>query len=316
MVTAGMSLTSSLQVLQKRPLAGRLQRFFADAVHATSAGKPFSEVVKRYTDLFSPLVAAMVEAGERSGRLDEMLGQVADYLEREQQLRRLISRETFYPKILLAAVVLIPLGTQMFITWFSRGTAAAITVLIKTVAAALFIVGVPLAALIVIYRQLRATSQGAEKIDRFKVHVPVLGAVVRKLALAKFARALSAGYRSGVPFSEAVTLAARATGNRAICATILQAVPKVEKGMPLSESLAGSGLIDAMVLRMLQTGEQTGNVDTMMDNVADHFEAEAETSIKKATVLIVPIAVIVFGGIVLYMAANFYLGYYGSLLGP
>ncbi len=316
MVGAGMTLVSSLQALQERPLKVRLRQFTADAVRTTAEGKTLSSVTRRYPDLFSPLVVAMVEAGERGGRLDEMLSQVADYMEREQELRRTISRETFYPKILLAALILIPLGAQVLIAWFTVSLLAALLLFIKTIGLGLLIAAVPLIVIIFVYRQLRATEQGAEKIDEFKVSVPVLGTVIRKLALSKFARALSAGYRSGVPFSQTVTLAGNSTGNRAITAAILKAVPEVEKGLPLSQSLANSGLIDPMVLRMLQTGEDTGNVDEMMDKVADHFEAEAETSIRKATILIVPITVIIFGGIVLYMTASFYLGHYGAMMEP
>ena len=125
LVNAGVSIGEALSILQTRPGRPELRAAIADAAKRVSYGERLSDVMAEHPKMFSPLNLAMIAAGEEGGRLDEMLNEVADYLEKEQELRRMLSRETFYPKVLIGAVLLIPLIAQIVIAGVMVGVGAA-----------------------------------------------------------------------------------------------------------------------------------------------------------------------------------------------
>ncbi len=313
LVNSGVSIGEGLSILQTRPGRPELRAAIADAAKRVSYGERFSDVMAEHPKMFSALNLAMIAAGEEGGRLDEMLNEVADYLEKEQELRRMLSRETFYPKVLIGAVILIPLIAQMVIAGVMAGVGAAMAVGLKALAGYL-VFFLALAALWFAYSKYRETDQGAQNIDRAKLSIPVLGAVISQLAWAKICRAIGALYKAGLSPAQALELAGPASGNRALEATLTQAIPHVQKGVPLSEALTKSGYIPDLPLRMLQTGEKTGDIDATMEKVAEHFEAQSRTSIQRMAILIVPIAVVIMGVVVLLMAASAYGGYFDALL--
>ncbi len=313
LVNSGVSIGEALSILQTRPGSPELRAAINDAAKRVSHGERFSEVMAKHPKVFSALNLAMIAAGERGGRLDAMLNEVADYLEKEQELRRMLSRETFYPKILVGAAIFIPLIAQMVIAGVMIGVGAAIVVGLKALAGYLVFFLV-IAALWFAYRKYRETDQGAQNIDRAKLSLPVLGAVISQLAWAKICRAIGALYKAGLTTAQALELAGPASGNRALQATLTKAIPHVQRGVPLSEALTKGGYIPDLPLRMLQTGEKTGDIDATMEKVAEHFEAQSRTSIQRMAILIVPIAVVIMGVVVLLMAASAYGGYFNSLL--
>ena len=174
------------------------------------------------------------------------------------------------------------------------------------------ILGIPGGLVYLVYRSLSKAEQWREALDSLKLHIPLLGAVVRRLALAKFARALSYTYSAGVPMGQAITLSASAMGNSILERRFQNAVPLVQKGYKLSEALGKAPDIDDMVLGMLRTGEQTGELDATMERVADHFEVAAETSIHRMAVMALPIGVIFAGIVIGYIVINFWLTHYSG----
>ena len=313
LVGSGVSLGEALSILQTRPAGPELRLAITDAAKRVSHGQRLSEIMADHPKVFSSLNRAMVLAGEQSGRLDEVLQEVADYLEREQELRRMISRETFYPKILVAAAILIPLSARTFIAAFSEGTGAAVTAALHTLGGYLALT-VGLLALWFAYSRYRGTSQGRISVDRAKLSIPLLGTVISQLAWAKICRAIAALYKSGVSSAEAIELAGPASGNHALELTLRRAAPQVRKGLPLSEALTATGHVPDLPLRMLATGEQTGDIDTSLEKVAEYFEAQSRTSIHRMALLIVPLATVIMGIVVLMMAIGAYGGYFNALM--
>lgn len=314
LIDSGMSLGMALSTLENRP--GSLEQRMAihDAAVQVGRGKRFSDVMRQYPKIFTELNIALVAAGEEGGHLDTMLNSTADYLERDMEFQQTLARETFYPKILLGAIVLIPLGTRMLITGITGTIGAALLVGIKFLAIVAFFVLLPAYLLYLAYRKYYQTEQGRIAIDRFKLQVPIIGTIIGKLAWTRMCRALSALYSAGVNIRSAVMVASRTSGNRVFELALQGTVPALERGEKLSDALAKTGQVPALAMSMLRTGEETGGIDSTMLKVADYFEAEATTSLKKLTIMIVPLCVIIGAIVVLFQLLSFYGGYFSSIL--
>jgi len=300
--------------LEDRPGSIEQRMAVREAARKVPNGTPLSEVMRRHPKVFSELDVALVAAGEHGGHLDTMLNANADYLERQREFQQVLSRETFYPKILLLAVLFIPLATQVIIVGMTQNALAAFTVALKALALYALIGVVPAVIIYLVYRNLVASESGRYALDNFKLRVPLIGKVVTRAAWARLCRALAALYSAGVNIPTAIRLAGRTSGNHAIIRAVDQSIPKLEKGGVLSDALAATGQIPSLALSMLRTGEQTGNIDVTMTKVADYFEGEAFTATRQMTIAIVPIAVILFGVIVLLQVVGFYLGHYTEML--
>lgn len=317
LVNAGMSLGMALSTLEEHGGSVEQRTALRDASRSVSSGKPFSEAMQRHPKVFSELNVALIAAGEEGGHLDEMLTLSADYLERDLEFQQTLARETLYPKLLLGAVVLIPLATRMIIAGLTLSFGQAVLIGIKFLAVVGLLVLLPLFLLYLLYRRYYyGTAQGRRTIDALKLRAPVFGAVSAKLSWAHVCRALSALYGAGVNIRSAVGIASKTAANRAVEEAMARSVPALERGEKLSDALAKTGQIPPLALSMLRTGEESGQIDSTMAKVADYFEAEAFTTVRKSMTMIVPLAVIFFGVVVLIMAVGAYMGYAGGLLGP
>ncbi len=314
LVDSGMSLGMALSALEDRRSSMELKLATQEAARKVMSGQRFSDVMSRHPRVFSELNRALITAGEEGGRLDDMLNLSADYLEREQEFHQTLSRETFYPKLVAGAVLFIPLVTKMVITAITGTIWQALAVGLVGLAWYTLLFGLPVLIIYLLIRRFGASKQGRIGLDRLKQRIPLIGPIVTKLSWSRASRALAALYSAGVPINAAVQLSAKTAGNTAVEDTLLRAQRPLEQGKRLSEVLAGSGQIPSLALSMLITGEESGNIDATMNKVADYFEAEASTSLKKLTLAIVPVAVLIFGVVVLFQLVGFYQGYFGALL--
>jgi len=290
MLKAGVPLGEALHVLAGRRAHPRLREAILDGAEHVDKGHRFSEVLANYPDEFSELTAAVIAMGEQT-----------------------IMRETFYPKVLLACCIIIPSAIPALIEALTGSVWLGLWIFIKNIGKWALGLGMPIYLAYLVYHSLMVKSQQSrEAVDSMKLHIPLLGPVVRRLALAKFARALSYTYSAGVPMGEAIALSASAMGNSILERRFKNAVPLVQRGQKLSEALGKAPDIDDMAMRMLRTGEQTGELDATMERVADHFEVAAETSIHRMAIMALPIGVIFVGIIIGYIVISFYVQYYSG----
>lgn len=309
-VRSGMPIGRCLEVMAQQS-RGPLSRISLEAQAAVNRGQPLSSVLARHPRVFSPLVLAMVRAGERGGFLDIALQRIAETLESQYQLRQTIRRETAYPKMLLGAALLIPIAVRLIVSNLAgNNTPGGVSTLGNTLWATFLPLAVLVAALLLINR----VASGTAFLDGVKWHLPLVGKVVRNLALARLTRALASLYRAGVPYGEAVTMAAEASGNAFVSSRLRQVLPTVQRGQRLSVALARSGLLPPMAMNMLITGEETGNVDAMLDKVADYAESEATTACKVMTSMLTPLLVLIIGVAIASEVFRFYTGLFGSYL--
>ena len=251
-----------------------------------------SEALRRYPWLFAPMHLALIEAGETSGGLDRAAGQVANYVEKDLDVRRKMSRGTLYPKLLL---LLAPLILNL-----DEWVVGSLNSYLSKVGHQIVPLLVAVLAVWLVFKIAVQIPAVAYAFDALKLFVPGIGGVVRKFALAKFARSAALLYDAGAPIGPSIELAADASANAFIATRLKTAVPALRRGVDLHTALSETGALTGTVEDMLAAGQVSGNVDAMLNKVGEYFEAEAEAGMDR-TILIV--------GIGVYLLVALYVGF-------
>jgi len=281
-------------------------------------GRDLSGALRRHPRIFPPLVVNMIQVGESSGRLDESFSEVATYLTREKQTADQIRAALRYPSFVVAAIAIaIAIITLFVIPAFEK--------LFRSQGAQLplptrIILGLSnfavswwwaiLLALVAGFFSWRAwirTEQGALIWDRFKLRLPVVGSIIHRAILVRFARGFAMGYGAGVPLIQSLALTAQAVGNSYVQQRLGKLRRGVEHGDTLTRSAAASEMFTPLVLQMLAVGEETGSVDTMLLEVGDFYEREIEYDISRLSSAIEPILIVIIGAMVLVLALGVFL---------
>ncbi|MGC8784878.1 MAG: type II secretion system F family protein [Armatimonadota bacterium] len=310
-VRAGIPIHRALLSVAENTGKPRLRRVVQAVVNELMQGKPLAEAMSRHPHVFDDLQIALIRAGEEGGLLENMLERLADYLERDYKLRLKIRAGTFYPKVLLLAGIFIPKIPVLVVG------GGLIPYLRETVGWAAPIL-LAVLAIVAVVRILLQIEPLREAYDSLKLMIPGIGGLVRQLAMARFSRAMAALYSAGVPLPRTIAISALAADNYYLTKHLRRAVAEVEHGQSISEAFRRTGVMPPLVLDMLQTGESTGNVDAMMDKVAEYYEQE--TDVKSGQAVIV-LSVGVYLLIALWIASmiiSFWQGYAsgeGALLG-
>lgn len=306
MVKAGMTIGQSLASLKNQAGCRVLRKVAAEALPRIESGNKLSEALAEYPWIFPDLHISLIQAGEAGGRLEGMLERLAEYLERELKVRQKLRFVTFYPKILILAVILIPSLPILIMD--------GIRPYLGAVFSTLWILGAIVIGAWLLFRLISQLPGFSYAFDMVKLAVPKIGKTVRMLSLAKFYRVLAAMSSAGAPLSQGITHASRASGNWYLGRRLRTAIPQVENGRGLTDSLRSTKVLPHMALDMLATGEQTGNVDAMMDKAAEYFENEAEISTYQITIVL---GVLLLLGVALYIGSivvGFYSGQYANVV--
>lgn len=271
--------------------------------HVLQGGR-FSEVMRRYPWLFDKMQIRMVEAGEAGGMLVDIFRRLADYLEREWEVRQDIKRKTLYPKLVLGLLLLVlPVNMPLTLEGYLSG--------LGFIALTVVGIGIPL----FLFNRVFLTSvSGREFYDQVKLAFPVIGPLVRKLAAARFARTLAALYGAGVPIASAVGLAGESSGNYMLEQHSARSVAAIERGVSLAQVLGGSRFFPPMFTGMVQTGETSGNLDTMLDKAADYYESESRHATTQLVVALGVLLLVIVAICVGFKLVDFYSKMYGGML--
>jgi type II secretory pathway component PulF len=316
MTKAGVNPAQSLDTLASQCADLKLRAILKEARDTVAAGYPLSSAFQRYPEVFSPLMVSMIRAGESGGFMEMQSQRMADYLQEEINLRNLIRRETFWPKLTLIMSILIILCAQGIIGMVSRSQGTTPVVGIDSpltrISPWFFIVPLAIAAFLFVRIGLR-TPAVREVWDGLLLKIPYVGGVVHGFAMAKFGRAFGALYRGGVDIPEATRLAADSCGNLATRARIYTVIDKLKSGRGITESWRESGAFSPIVLDMAHTGEMTGNLDGMLNNVAEFYEDEGQTKARKMAQIYGVLLLVAVGIYVGYVVINFWANYFSSL---
>jgi type IV pilus assembly protein PilC len=278
-----------------------LRRVAAEIAREVLTGRPLSASMARYPWLFDRMQVRIVEAGEHGGLLIEVLRRLADHLQREWELRLEIKRRTLYPKILLLAFFVIPAIPTLVL----EGLVPFLLQVWGTMAT-LVIVAVPT---YLVGRYLLTTLAGRNAYDQIKLELPWIGALTRKLAVARFARTVAALYGAGVPIQTATLLAGEASGNYVLETGTARIVHAVERGEPLSRALSATRFFPPMFLGMIETGEASGSLDEILNKAAEFYEEEALHAIVQLTVILGVLLLIGMAVVIAIRVIQFYTGY-------
>jgi type II secretory pathway component PulF len=315
MLHSGTSLAHALNTMATNAPNRALQTACAEMNPRVSSGTPFSELMKSYPGLFSPLMTGMMRAGEVGGFLDRMCLRLAEYAERDYEIQQTVKRETWYPKLLLFCSFLIPSIVPAAIAWFQGGNA-----FVAWIRAFIF----PAMVMLAVILALRFKNYLAPLfkhftpltyfVDQIKLLIPIAGKTTRGLATAKFCRALGALQAAGMGVQQTINLSADACGNAVIAETSRKTIPLLESGATMTDALASTRQFPGVAIQMLRTGEATGNFDEQLDKVADFLEADAETTIKQSVVVL---GIVIFLVMAVYIAITVisqYVNIYGGLI--
>lgn len=325
LVGAGLPLYQALASCESQTRNGRLKAILRECQTHVVGGGRLSEVLERHRYVFSDLQLAMLRAAEYGGTLDSTLDRLATYLEKELALRRTISRLTLYPKLVALSALFI-LGRS----FFSDGMPAISKLIVGSMGKmsysgsdylsdTLLVLGalaIAAFAAIAVYRTIVYRSPTMRRLlEQMKLATPGIGKVARGFALTRFGRAFGALYAAGLPMTEAVAIAGQASGSFHIMEASQRAVDAVQRGESLSNAFAGTGGLSPMVLDMLRTGEQTGNLDYMMEKVSEHLEGESETRAYQYSHIFATGIYLIVALLVGYAVVQFYAGYATGLGG-
>jgi MSHA biogenesis protein MshG len=294
----------------------------ADAIGTVNddleSGRSFSAALARHPRIFSTLYVSIVRVGEESGRLDQAFMQIHRFLENEKEVVQRIKSATRYPMIvivvmLIAIMLLMGYVIPVFAGVFERfGTELPMPTRIL-IAASNFvaawwwaIIGAAVGGWLW-FRLWRKTPAGELAWDRRKLALPVVGDILLRGALSRFARAFAMSQRSGVPILEAMNVVSTAVGNAWIGRKVVQMREGVERGDSLSRTAARAEVFTPLVLQMLAVGEETGQLDAMIEEVADFYEREVDYDVRNLSSLIEPILTLGIGFLVFLLALGVFL---------
>jgi type IV pilus assembly protein PilC len=325
LVDAAVPLIHSLEITQDLTEDRRLKKALGQIIIDVQAGRSLADSMKEHPSVFSDIFVNMVEAGEQGGVLDSILNRVATYLEKSQALVAKVKTAMVYPVIilivaLLSAAVMLTFVVPTFQQMFASGGLSLpypTQVLVNMsefmqanwIKLLLVIVGGFIAA-----RQLYGTAGGRLFFDNIFLRIPVLGDLIRKTAVARFAQSMSSLLVAGANLIDAIIASAGTAGNVVIQKGLLRTRPAIEAGQGISKPLAESGIMmPRLVSRMVEVGEQTGRLDEMFEKVATFYEGEVDTAVERLMKAMEPALIVVVGFILGGMVVALYLPIFEAL---
>lgn len=324
MLDAGLPLVQCLEILGEQEEDRNFREIIQNVRTDVEAGSSLADAMKKHPRAFNNLFVSMIAAGEAGGILDIILQRLATYIEKVVKLNSQVRSALIYPVtvIVIAAGVValilwkvIPVFAQMF-----AGLGGELPFLTRVVVAASnfmgrYIVWIAL-GIVLAYMAVQRwykTERGRRVIDSLTLKIPVIGMLLRKIAVARFCRTLSTLTSSGVPILDGLEITAKTSGNAVIEDAVMVVRKAVEEGKTLSAPLAETKVFPPMVVQMINVGEQTGALDQMLSKIADFYEEEVDTAVAGLMKLIEPLMIVLLGGIIGTIVTAMYLPMYSIL---
>ncbi len=319
MINAGLPLVKCLDILTRQTENPVLAEVIADVQHEVEMGRSLSEALAKHPEVFKDLYVSMVKAGEIGGVLDDVLMRVANTLESEQEIRRKIKSAMTYPVVMFGISILLLAVMLLFIVPAFQGMfskmGAKMPALTKAVVGLSHLLASWKGALIVValgfavwgFRKWIKTETGRRRFDAFKLKMPAVGPLFHKLAMSRFSRTLGTLVSSGVPILQALEITSSTVGNKIVGDQVDNVRAGVKEGDSIARPLGQSSVFPPMVTQMLAIGEETGALDTMLNKVADFYDAEVAASVESLTSILEPILIVGLGATVGLIVISLYM---------
>jgi len=316
MVDAGIAIVQSLQALADQTANKVMRDTIHDVCARVEGGESFSEALQKHPKAFNRLYISMVAAGEKGGLLAEILARLATYLENSDRLRKKVKTALMYPSAVTVVAIcittfllvkVIPTFKDIYAGFGAQlpGPTQFMINLSDIVKNYLIVLIAGAVLLVWGWFYFIKTKSGREFWDGRRIKLPIFGVIAHKICLARFTRTLASLVRSGVPILEVLQIVSQTVGNVVMEKAIKTAATDIERGEGISAALAKNPIFPSMVIRMISAGEQTGNIDTMLERVANFLDEEIESTLSGLMSLIEPLLIVflgvVIGGMVICM---------------
>jgi type IV pilus assembly protein PilC len=316
MIDAGLPLVQCLEILGNQQENKIFKRTLIQIRQDVEAGSNLADAMRKHPKIFNDLYTNMVAAGEAGGILDTILQRLATYIEKAVKLNAQVKAAMIYPvavisiAVIVVAIILwkvIPVFASLFQSLGAELPlpTKVVIALSNFIADFWWLIGILIAGGTYATRRYYGTYKGKRVIDKILLKSPVLGLLLRKIAVARFCRTLATLTSSGVPILDGLQITARTAGNSIVEDAIMATRKSVEEGKTISEPLGDTDVFPSMVVQMIAVGEQTGALDTMLSKIADFYEDEVDTAVAGLMKLLEPVLIaflgVAIGGIVIAM---------------
>lgn len=326
-LTAGVTVVDALRMLAEQTENKTLKKALVNTKELVQQGETLADAMRKSPKVFPEMFVNMVEAGEASGSLDVCIDRMGTQFEKSAKLSGMIKKAMMYPiavvviaiaVLLVMSMFVVPKFAEMFADIGSElpGVTKSVMALSNFLMTKWYILFAIVAGVFVLAKAYGQTNQGKHVYGKIAVNIPIFGKLSRKSNAAKFARTMSTLVASGMGITSAIEITAKTMKNVLYQDALNNAKLEVEQGIPLSVPIRKSSEFPPMVHNMLAIGEETGNVENMLDKVADYFEEETELMTSSMSELLQPIIIVLLGGIVAWMVLAMYspmISMYGDM---
>ncbi len=318
MIDAGLPLVQSLGILGDQQENATFKKVLVQIKIDVETGATFADAMKKHPEVFDNLYCNMIDAGEAGGILDTILTRLAGFMEKSMVLKKKVKGAMTYPVICLAISVVImgvmlvfvvPVFEKMFKDFGAAlpGPTQMVVAISNFVQTNLHYGIMAAFVAVFIFKKIYKTEKGRIKIDALLLELPVFGTLIRRVAVAKFTRTLSTMLTSGVPILESLQVVGRTAGNKTIEIAVFRVADAISEGRSIAEPLDETGVFPSMVVQMINVGESTGALDTMLEKIADFYDEEVDQAVENLTAMIEPFMMVFLGGMIGGLVVAMYL---------
>ena len=318
LLKAGVPIMQALRGLRDTTQNQALVKVIGSLIEGLDAGLDLTSSLKRHPDAFPAVFVSLISVGENTGSLPEAFAQLAEYFDREKDTRDRIKQAVRYPIFVIIAMAIALLIVNIFVIPAFAKVYGNLKVALPLPTRILigfsnftlqywYLLVIGLIAAVVGTRAYVQTPDGRYRWDHLKLRFPIIGGIIYRASLGRFARALSMTMRSGVPVVQGMTVISNAVDNEFISTRILQMRDGLERGETITRTAGATGMFPPLVLQMISVGEESGTVDTLLTEVAEYYEREVDYDLKNLSSSIEPILLVAVGGLVLVLALGVFL---------
>jgi len=318
MIDAGIAIVQSLQALSDQSPNKVMRDVIRDICTRVESGESFSEALQKHPKAFSKLYISMVSAGEKGGLLAEILARLATYLEASARLRRKVKTTMMYPIVVSTVAIgitvflmvkVVPVFKDVYSSFGAKLPAPtqALIDISDFMRHYLLLVLMGLGALVYGWIYFIKTKGGRDFWDARRIRLPIFGPIAHKICLVRFTRTLASLIRSGVPILEVLQIVSQTVGNTVMEKAIKAASSDIERGEGIATALGKHTVFPSMIVRMVSAGEQTGNIDNMLERVSNFLDEEVETMLSGLMSLLEPLLIVFLGLLIGAMVVCMYL---------
>jgi len=325
-LAAGVTVLEALHLLKDQTENKHLAKVIADMYMRVERGEALSASMKANSKYFPSILINMVEAGEASGSLEVALERMAVHFEKEHQLQQSVKKATTYPLVVsivavIVIVVLVVVVVPTFVDMFDGmgmelpGSTKALLAISNFITHQWYVLIIAIVGSIIGFRIYAKSDTGSIMLGRIKLKLPIIGPVQTKIVAARFSRTLSTLLASGLPLLDAIEIVAKVVDNYVVEKGLMRAKDQVSKGVPLSKPIEEMGAFPPMINHMVRIGEETGQLEPILNKVADFYDREVETAVAQLTTMLEPAIIVVLAVVVGFVVISIVQPMFGMYKG-